>query len=162
MPISVGEMLPEGTLMEVGPDGPTSVSVADVLGGGKAVVLGMPGAFTGTCTSEHLPSFQKNMDDLKAKGVDTVVCVTVNDPFVVKAWGDATGAPADGIRLMADPEGAFVGALGLTFDAPPVGLINRALRFAILADGGKVSRLHVEDSPGDVSTSSAEALLAAM
>lgn len=162
MTISVGDTLPEVELMEIGPDGPRLVPLAEAVGDGKAVILSMPGAFTATCTEKHLPSFQEAMDALKAKGVAHVICVTVNDPFVVKAWGDATGAAADGIRMMADPAGDFTRAVGTDFDAPAVGFVGRSLRFSMLVEGGKVAQMNVEAERGVLTNSSAEAMLAAM
>lgn len=160
--IETGAPLPGGTLMEMTADGPASVSAADALGTGTVAVFGVPGAFTPTCNNQHVPSFIANMDALKAKGVESVACLSVNDPFVMGAWGASTGAAGAGIRMLGDPTGAFVKALGLDFSADVVGLLGRAKRFAALVEGGTVKVLLVEDNPGEADKTSAEALMAAM
>ncbi|MEM9267834.1 MAG: peroxiredoxin [Pseudomonadota bacterium] len=158
MTIQIGDTLPEGQFIEMGEDGPTQVSTADLLGK-KTVIFGLPGAFTGTCTTAHVPSFIRTKDQLAAKGVDGIVCVSVNDPFVMQAWGESTGAAAAGIRMMADADGAFTKALGLAFSAPPVGLFDRSQRYAMVVEGGKVTHLNAEDNPGVCELSAGETLL---
>ncbi len=162
MAIAVDDRLPEATLVRIGADGPEQVAVADLTSGRKVVIFAVPGAYTPTCHSAHVPSFVRTRDGFAAKGVDEIVCVSVNDPFVMKAWGEATGATAAGITLLADAEGAFTRAMGLDFSAPPVGLIGRSKRYALLAEDGVVSVLHLEDSPGTCEISGGEALLAAI
>ncbi|MEM1267141.1 MAG: peroxiredoxin [Pseudomonadota bacterium] len=162
MAIAMGEKLPTADLLEVGPDGPTSVPLAEALGSGKAVLLGMPGAFTGTCSNQHIPSFLRTREAMKEKGVEAVICVTVNDPFVNQAWDASTGAGEGGVRLLADPSGAFIKAIGLDFDAPPVGFYGRSKRFSMLVENGEVKSLSVEDNPGSVEVTSGEAMLATL
>ena len=157
--IKTGDTLPEGTLMEMTGEGPKPVATGELFGG-RAVLFGVPGAFTPTCNNDHLPTFVKNMDALRAKGVDTVACLAVNDPFVMGAWGKSTGAADAGIRMLGDPTGAFVKALGLDFTAEPVGLIGRTKRFAAVIEGGQVTALAVEDNPGEANVTTAEAMLA--
>jgi cytochrome c peroxidase len=106
-----------------------------------------------------VPSFIRAKDKLMAKGVDEVICVAVNDPFVMKAWGEATGAAAAGITMLGDAESAFTTAVGMTFSAPPVGLVNRSKRYSLLAEDGVVKVLNVEDSPGACEISAGETLL---
>ena len=162
MAISVGDSLPEATFVKMGDAGPEEVTVSSLTKGRKVVIFGLPGAFTPTCNSAHVPSFMRTKDDFAAKGVDEIICVSVNDPFVMKAWGEATGASAAGIAMLADAGSAFTGAIGLQFDAPPVGLLARSKRYAMLVDDGVVTLLQQEESPGTCEVSGGEALLAAM
>ncbi|WP_028913983.1 peroxiredoxin [Pseudorhodobacter ferrugineus] len=162
MTISVGDTLPEANLVRLGEGGPEQVSVSDLTKGRKVVIFAVPGAFTPTCHSAHVPSFMRTKDAFTAKGVDEIVCVSVNDPFVMKAWGEATGAADAGISLLADGTSAFTAAMGMTFDAPPVGLMARSKRYALLAENGVVTVLHEEESPGTCEISGGEALLAAI
>ncbi len=159
MTIAVGEHLPEGTLVEMGPDGPVEVSVADLTGGRKVVLFGLPGAYTGTCSTRHVPSFIGVADQLAAKGVEEIICVSVNDPFVLKAWGEVTGGAAAGIRFVGDATSAFTKALGLDFTLPSRGLVDRSKRYAMLVEDGVVKVLNVEASPGECELSAGETLL---
>ncbi len=159
MTISIGDTLPAGEFIEMGTEGPATVALSDVLGSGKTVLFGVPGAYTPTCSSAHVPSFIRTKKALEDKGVTSIACVSVNDPFVMKAWGEATGASAADIRMLADPSGAFIAALGLDFSAPPVGLLSRSQRFAMVVENGKVTHLNVEDSPGVCELSAGETLL---
>jgi len=162
MAIETGARLPEGSLIRIGDKGPEAVSVGALTKGRKVVVFAVPGAYTPTCHSAHVPSFIRTKDGFMAKGVDEIVCVSVNDPFVMKAWGEATGAAAAGITMLADADGAFTKAMGLDFTAPPVGLLGRSKRYALLAEDGVVKVLHLEESPGTCEISGGEALLAAI
>lgn len=162
MTISKGDQLPDATLVQLGDEGPAPVSMADKVKGRKVVVFAVPGAFTPTCHSAHVPSFVRTKDQFDAKGVDEIICVSVNDPFVMKAWGDATGAAAAGITMLADAESAFTKAIGMDFDAPPAGLIARSKRYAMLVENGVVTQLNEESSPGECEVSAGEGLLAAM
>jgi len=162
MTISVGAKLPEATLLRMGAEGPESVSLSSLTDGRKVVIFGLPGAYTGVCTTAHVPSFIRNAEALAAKGVDEVLCVSVNDPFVMGAWSEATGAGDAGIAMLGDAEGAFTKEIGLDFTAPPVGLIGRSKRYAMLVENGEVSVLNLEDSPGECNISAAETLLDAM
>jgi peroxiredoxin len=162
MTISVGDTLPEATLIHLGANGPEAVSLTAKAKGRKIVIFAVPGAFTPTCHSAHVPSFVRTKAGFDAKGVDEIICVSVNDPFVMKAWGEATGATAAGIALLADAESTFTGAMGLAFDAPPVGLMARSKRYALYAEDGVVKVLHLEESPGVCEISGGEALLAAI
>ncbi|MEL6127625.1 MAG: peroxiredoxin [Pseudomonadota bacterium] len=162
MAISVGDTLPEATFVVMGDGGPGTQSSADVWGGKKVVIFGLPGAYTGTCSTAHVPSFMRTAEAFKAEGVDAIYCLSVNDPFVLQAWSEATGAGGAGIAMLGDPEAAFTKAVGMDFSAPPVGLIDRSKRYAMLVEDGKVSVLHVEDNPGVCETSGGEALLEAI
>lgn len=162
MSISPGDTLPDATLIRSGPNGPEPVSVADLTKGRKVVIFAVPGAFTATCHSAHVPSFIRTIDQFRQKGVDEVICVSVNDPFVMKAWGEATGADKAGITMLSDAQSSFTTAIGMNFDAPPVGLIGRSKRYAMLVEDGRVTILNLEESPGVCETSAGEGLLASM
>jgi glutaredoxin/glutathione-dependent peroxiredoxin len=162
MPISKGDRLPEAQLTRLGAKGPEAVSVSDLTRDRKVVIFAVPGAFTPTCHSAHVPSFIRQKDALAAKGVDEVICVSVNDPFVMKAWGEATGAAEAGITMLADGTGAYTKALGLDFDAPPAGLMGRSKRYAMMVDNGVVAVLHMEEAPGTCEISGGEAMVRAL
>lgn len=162
MTISKGATLPDATMLTMGSDGPAPVQLADKLKGRKVVVFGLPGAYTGVCSTSHVPSFIRTKDDFAAKGVDEIICVSVNDPFVMGAWGEATGATAAGITMLGDAEGAFTKAIGMDFTAPPVGLIGRSKRYAMVVDDGVVISLSEEASPGECDISGGEAILATL
>lgn len=161
MTISVGDRLPEGTFLKMTENGPEAVSIAEFTAGRKVVIFGVPGAFTPTCHSAHVPSFVRVMDDLKAKGVDEVVCVSVNDPHVMRAWGDATGGAEAGITFLADPDCSVTEAIGMRFDAPPAGLLARSKRYALAAEDGVVTVWHPEPATG-CSISGGEAMVEAL
>ena len=162
MTISVGQSLPDANLLRMGEDGPETVALSSKLKGRKVVLFGLPGAYTGVCTTAHVPSFIRTKDKFAAKGVDEIICVSVNDPFVLKAWGESTGATAAGIAILGDSDAAFTKAIGLDFTAPPAGLINRSKRYALYAEDGVVKVIQVEDSPGQCTISGGEALLEAI
>ncbi|MGB7242722.1 MAG: peroxiredoxin [Sulfitobacter sp.] len=162
MTITAGDTLPDATLNVMGDDGPSTVTLSDKLKGRKVVIFGLPGAYTGTCHSAHVPSFIRTKDQFDAKGVDEIICLSVNDPFVMKAWGEATGATAAGITMLGDAESAFTKAIGMDFSAPPAGLVSRSKRYAMLVDDGKVTLLQQEESPGVCDVSGGESLLASM
>ena len=160
--ISVGDTLPEATLLAMGAGGPAPVEIQDKVKGRKVVIFAVPGAFTPTCHAAHVPSFVRTKSDLEAKGVAEVICVSVNDPFVMDAWGDASGASEAGITLLADPQSEFTRAVGMQFDAPVVGLMGRSKRYAMVVEDGKVTHLNVEDDPGACDVSAGEAILEAL
>ena len=162
MTISKDDTLPDATLVEMGADGPQEVSLSDKTKGRKVVIFAVPGAYTPTCHSQHVPSFIRTKDQFDAKGVDEVICIAVNDPFVMSAWGEATGATDAGITMLGDPEGKFTKAIGMDFSAPPVGLIGRSKRYAMLVEDGTVRVLHEEDNPGACEVSAGEAILDAL
>ncbi|SEW39379.1 Peroxiredoxin [Cognatiyoonia koreensis] len=162
MAISTGDTLPDANLLHVGADGPAAVNLADRLNGRKVVIFGLPGAYTRTCTAAHMPSFIRTKDQFAAKGVDEIICVTVNDPFVCDAWADSTGAKDAGITVLADADGAFTKAIGMDFTAPPVGFYGRSKRYTMLIEDGVVKVLNEEASPGECEISAGETLLDAM
>lgn len=158
MTLSVGGRLPDATLTTMGPNGPEQVNLAERLANRKVVLFALPGAFTGPCSTAHIPSFIRTADAFRAKGVDEIICVAVNDPFTLKAWGEATGATAAGITLLGDPEAAMTKALKMDFTAPHLGLINRSNRYAVLVEDGVITRANI-DKPGTCDISKGEALL---
>lgn len=158
MSIAAGDTFPAGQLLKVGANGPEAVDTAE-LAKGRVVVFGLPGAYTGTCTNAHLPSFIRTADAFRDKGISRIVCLTVNDPFVTDAWSKSTGAGDAGVEILADADGSVTKALGLSFDAPPAGLFGRSKRYAALLKDGVVEVIDVEDSPGLCSVSAGEALL---
>lgn len=157
MTISKGESLPEVKFGVMTADGPSQVSTGDVFAGKTVALFAVPGAFTPTCSAKHLPGFVEKADELRAKGVDTIACVSVNDVFVMKAWGDDQGV-GDDIVMLADGNGDFAQATGLTMDGSGFGMGLRSQRFSMLVKDGKVEILNTEE-PGDFRTSSAEHML---
>lgn len=162
MTIKTGDTLPNATLLQMGEDGPESVMMEDRLKDRKVVLFGLPGAYTGTCSTAHVPSFMITFDDFKAKGVDEIICVSVNDPFVMQAWGEKTRATETGITMLADAESEFTTAIGMNFSAAPVGFVNRSKRYSMLVENGIVTILNEELSPGECEISAGETLLEAM
>lgn len=162
MTISVGDSLPDATLLRIGDSGPETVSMAEKLKGRKVVIFGLPGAYTGTCTSAHMPSFIRTKDGFDDKGVDEIICISVNDPFVMASWGESTGGTGAGITLLADASSDFTKAIGLNFTAPPVGFFDRSQRYALYAEDGVVKVLNVEEGPGVCEVSAGETLLASI
>jgi peroxiredoxin len=158
MTIQVGDKIPEGMFTVMGAEGPAGLSTADLFGGKKVVLFAVPGAFTPTCSAAHLPGFVVHVDDIKAKGVDTVACMSVNDVFVMHAWGQS--ANAEHIQMLADGNGTFTEALGLVLDGSGFGMGSRSKRFAMIVDDGVVTLLNIDEAALD--GSSAEAILAAL
>lgn len=153
MTLTIGDSLPDATLCYWGEDGPATVQLSEKLAGRKVVLFALPGAFTGTCSTSHLPSFMRTAEAFKAKGVEEIICLSVNDPFVLGAWAEQTGAKAAGITLLGDADGSFTKAIGMDFTAPPIGLIGRSNRYAALIEDGKITAISI-DEPGvcDIST----------
>lgn len=157
--IAVGDRLPKATLVKVTPNGPDAVDTEDYFRGRRVALFAVPGAFTPTCSAQHLPSFVSRMGDLHAQGVDEVACTAVNDAFVLDAWGKS--ASAEGVTMLADGNGHFAEALGLAADSSKFGMGTRSRRYAMLVNDGVVEQVHVE-APGEFKVSSADYLLANM
>jgi peroxiredoxin len=156
MTIKVGDKLPDVKLVKATDNGPEAVQSADYFKGKKVALFSVPGAFTPTCSAKHLPGFVEKAGDLKAKGVDEIVATSVNDAFVLGAWNKSAGS--EDITMLADGNGDFAEALGLTMDGSGFGLGKRGQRFSMIVDDGVVKELNVEQ-PGDFSVSSAEHML---
>jgi peroxiredoxin len=160
MAIAVGDRIPDVKVFTFGDKGPESVTSAEVLGHGTVVLFGVPGAFTPTCSDHHLPGVVLRADDLRAKGADSIVCVSVNDPFVMEAWGLDQNVGKN-VVMLADGNGELTAAMGLTMDGSGFGLGARSQRYAAIVRNGVVSWLAVEPGPG-LNVSSAEEVLAAL
>jgi peroxiredoxin len=158
MSIKIGDRLPQTKFRVMTPEGPAWKSTDDIFKDKKVVLFGVPGAFTGTCHNMHLPGFLQNLDAIKAKGVDTIAVTAVNDMFVMEAWKRATGADGK-IEFLADGNGEFAKAIDLMFDGSVAGLGHRSKRYSMLVENGVVKRLNIEDAPGKVELSGADALL---
>lgn len=159
MTISVGDRIPDTTLVKVTADGPEQISTADFLSGRTVALFAVPGAFTPTCSNNHLPGFVARHAELTARGVDEVACVSVNDAFVMGAWSKAGDAGA--ITMLADGNADFARALGLDNDSSRFGMGTRSKRYAMIVEDGIVKSLHVE-APGEFKVSSADHLLSTM
>jgi glutaredoxin/glutathione-dependent peroxiredoxin len=160
MTIKVGDTIPSVTIRQATAEGPKEVNTAELFAGRTVVLFGVPGAFTPTCSAKHLPGFVTHAAALKAKGVDTIACVAVNDGFVMGAWAKEQGI-TDEVVMLADGSADFTRALGLEMDLTARGLGMRSQRFALVARNGKVTHLAVE-APGAFEVSKAEAILAAL
>ena len=156
MAISVGDKLPDVKLVKATAEGPQPVSSAEYFAGKKVALFSVPGAFTPTCSARHLPGYVEKAAELKAKGVDEIVATAVNDAFVMGAWNKAAGS--DDITMLADGNGDFAEAVGLTMDGSGFGMGKRGQRFSMIVEDGVVKELNVE-APGDFSVSSAEHML---
>jgi peroxiredoxin len=152
MTISAGDQLPDVELRTMTPDGPSTVRTSEALGKGKVVLFAVPGAFTPGCSNVHLPGFVQQSGELKAKGVDRIACVAVNDVFVMDAWGKAQGA--DDILMLSDGNGEFAEAMGLVLDGSGLGLGKRSKRYAAIVEDGVVTSIDVDEKGIDLSTCS--------
>jgi peroxiredoxin len=158
MTISVGDKLPEATFKTMTADGAKNITAAEIFPGKKVVLFAVPGAFTPTCSNNHLPGYLENHDAILARGVDTIAVVAVNDVHVMGAWARFTGGEGK-ILYLADGSGDFAKALGLEIDLSGGGMGLRSKRFSMIVDDGKVTALNVEDSPGQAVESSAAKIL---
>ena len=157
MAVNVGDKLPQATFTTMGPEGPKPVTTDDVFAGKTVALFAVPGAFTPTCSQRHLPGFKDHAADLKAKGVDTIACVSVNDVFVMNAWGKDQGV-GDSILMLADGNGDFTKAVGLELDASRFGMGGRSQRYSMLVKNGVVSQLNIEQG-GEFKVSAADYML---
>lgn len=160
MAIKNGETMPSGAFGIMTENGPGAISTDDLFKGKKVVLVSVPGAFTPTCSMNHLPGFVEHADAILAKGVDTIACTAVNDVFVMDAWGKDRGV-GDKVMMLADGNGDYAKALGLELDGSGFGLGHRGQRFAIIIDDGVATHVAVEEGPG-LDVSSADAILAAL
>jgi peroxiredoxin len=158
MTIATGQKLPDATFTTPGADGVTQISSADLFAGKKVVLFGVPGAFTPTCNNNHLPGYLENADAIKAKGVDEIAVVAVNDVFVMKAWANSTGADGK-ITFLADGSAKFVQDAGLAIDLTERGMGMRSKRFSMIVDDGVVTALNIEDVPSNAVASGAATLM---
>jgi peroxiredoxin len=161
MTIKVGDKIPSVTLRQVTPEGPKEITTDEFFAGKKVALFAVPGAFTPACSQRHLPGYVDKAADIKAKGIDEVACVAVNDAAVMGAWGKQQGTEGK-VSMLADGSGDFARALGLELDLTKNGLGVRSKRYSMLIDNGVVKSLSVEQQPGQVDASSAEAMLKAL
>ena len=157
MTIKVGDKLPAATFSAGTPEGPRPMSTDDIFAGKKVALFAVPGAFTPTCSAKHLPGFKEHVADFKAKGVDTIACVSVNDAFVMKAWGESQSVGQD-ILMLGDGNGDFTKAIGLEMDGSKFGLGQRSQRYSMIVKDGVVATLNVEEG-GEFRVSSADHML---
>lgn len=156
MTIKTGDRIPDAKLVKAGAEGPEQISAADFFKGRRVAVFAVPGAFTPTCSARHLPGFIERAAELKEKGIDEIACTSVNDAFVMSAWGKANNA--DAVTMLADGNGEFAKAAGLEMDGSAYGMGTRSQRYAMIVNDGVVEQIHVEE-PGEFSVSSADHLL---
>lgn len=161
MAINVGDRLPEATFTSMTSEGPQQLSTADVFDGRKVVLFAVPGAFTPTCHRKHMPGFIQHADEIKAKGVDTIACIAVNDVFVMDAWGKQSSVDGK-VMLLADGNADFTTKIGMDLDGSGLGMGTRSKRYAMIVNDGVVEAVHAEDKPGEADKSSAEKILAAL
>jgi peroxiredoxin len=157
MAIKVGERVPEGKFTQMTDSGPDALTTAELFGGKKVALFSVPGAFTPTCSAKHLPGYVQQADALKARGIDTVACMAVNDVFVMSAWGKSAGV-GEQVLMLADGNGEYAAALGLELDASGFGMGTRGQRFSMVVDDGVVAQLNIEPA-GKFGVSSAETML---
>lgn len=158
MTIKIGDALPNVTLKRLGESGLEDLAFGDYIKNKKVIIFAVPGAFTPGCTLKHLPGYVSNADKIKATGVDEIICLAVNDPFVMKAFGEQANA-AGKVTMLPDWKAELTGAMGLTFDASGAGLGTRALRFSMIVENGVLKDLQTEEVPSNVEFSGAEACL---
>ena len=158
MAIKEGDKLPDATFMTYGPEGPRPITTDEVFKGKRVALIAVPGAFTPTCSAKHLPGFKEKAADLRGKGIDAIACVSVNDVFVMKAWGADQGV-GDDIIMLADGNGAFTKDIGLDMDASKFGMGPRSQRYSMIVNDGVVEKLNVEEG-GEFRVSSADYMMA--
>ena len=159
MSIKIGQKLPDSILHRLGENGPETINFSSLYINRKLAIFGLPGAFTTTCSKIHLPSILDTAAEFSSKGIDEILCISVNDPHVVSAWGDITGATAAGITMLGDPLSEFTKAVGMEFDAPGVGFLARSKRYAMLAEDGLVKIFLPETARSTCDISGGKALL---
>ena len=158
MAIQAGDRIPAASLMVMGPEGPSKLSTDELFAGKRVAVFGLPGAYTPVCSAQHLPGYVDKAEALRTKGIDAIACISVNDPFVMKAWGDDHDV-GDTVQMVADPDCSFTQALGLTVDLSDFGLGERSERYSMIVDDGSVTTVNVEKSVLDHDVSSVDTLL---
>jgi peroxiredoxin len=159
MTISIGDTLPAAEFQYMGPDGPAVHTMAELTAGKKIVIFALPGAYTGTCSTAHMPSFTRNADAIRAKGVDGIYCLSVNDVFVMQSWAKELGADKADIGMLSDGDGSYTAQIGFDFSAPPVGLVGRSKRYSMIVENGVVTALNAEENPGVCDISGGEMIL---
>ncbi len=159
MTLAIGDRLPDGQLTRMGEKGPETTTVKDLFDEQKTVLFGLPGAFTRTCSTAHLPSFVRTASQLRDKGVDRIVCVAVNDALAMQMWDESVQASQSGVELWADMDGSFIKSIGMDFDAPAVGFFGRSLRFSALIEDRIVTIINQETQRGVCEATAGETML---
>lgn len=159
MKLEIGKGLPEATFLRSTSDGLETVTLSDLVADKTVVLFALPGAYTSTCSTAHMPSFVRNADKLRTRGVDIIACISVNDPAVMNAWGKDTGAHEAGILMLADADGSYADAIGMAYDAPASGLFNRCKRHSLLIRNGVVQAINAEVERGVCDISGAQTIL---
>jgi len=159
MAISQGDKLPDALLRRMGDNGPEEITIEALTSGRKIVLFGLPGAFTPTCSSAHVPSFIRTKEAFFEKGIEEIICVAVNDVHIMRQWGDVTGATAAGLSMWADPASEFTTAIGMNFDVEALGFYGRSSRYAMIVENGVVTQLNQETERGVCDISGGETLL---
>ena len=159
MKLAVEQELPSTILSQMTSEGPKALSLGKLMANKKAVLIGMPGAFTQTCTTSHLPSLIRNSSSIFNKGIDEIICIVVNDIHVAKAWGEVTGATKAGIKILCDLESKFATSAGLAFSAPAVGFFNRLQRFVLISDNNVIKHIQLEEKRSECNLTSGENIL---
>ncbi len=162
MTVSIGDKLPDATFLRLTDQGPEEIKLSDKTAGRKVVIIAVPAAFSALCDQAHVPSFIRTKGQFEERGVDEIICLAVNDPFVMQAWGKTTGATEAGITMLSDSDGAFAKSIGMAFDAPVVGLFGRSVRYAMVVDDGVVTAFNTETQHGVCETTAGEGLLEVM
>jgi peroxiredoxin len=158
MTIKIGDRIPSVKLKHLTDNDMEDINIAEYILGRKVVIFGVPGAFTPSCDQKHLPGYIAKATDIKSRGVDEIICIAVNDPFVMKHWGDVSGADGK-VTMMPDGNAELTKALGLDFDGSGYGLATRSKRFSMIVEDGKIQTLEVEAAPSEVELSSADSCL---
>ena len=158
MAISQGDKLPDAVLRRMGDNGPEEITIDALTAGRKIVLFGLPGAFTPTCSSAHVPSFMRTKDAFLEKGIEEIICVSVNDVHIMRQWGEVTGATAAGLSMWADPASEFTTAIGMNFDVEVLGFYGRSSRYAMIVENGVVTQLNQETERGVCDISGCETL----
>jgi glutaredoxin/glutathione-dependent peroxiredoxin len=159
MAISQGDKLPDAVLRRMGDNGPEEITIEALTSGRKIVLFGLPGAFTPTCSSAHVPSFIRTKDAFFEKDIEEIICVAVNDVHIMRQWGEVTGATAAGLSMWADPASEFTTAIGMNFDVEALGFYGRSSRYAMIVENGVVTQLNQETERGVCDISGGETLL---
>ena len=159
MAISQGDKLPDAVLRRMGDNEPEEITIDALTAGRKIVLFGLPGAFTPTCSSAHVPSFMRTKDAFLENGIEEIICVSVNDVHIMRQWGDVTGATAAGLSMWADPVSEFTTAIGMNFDVEVLGFYGRSSRYAMIVENGVVTQLNQETERGVCDISGGETLL---
>jgi peroxiredoxin len=159
MKLGIGKTLPDSTFLRTGEDGVEAVSLHELTAGKTVVLFALPGAYTNTCSAAHMPSFVRTADKLRAKGVDVIACIAVNDPAVMKAWGADTGAHDAGILMLSDADGSYTKTVEMNYDNPPGGMYGRSKRYSLLVRDGVIEAFNFDEDRGTCNLSAGETML---